>query len=101
MSIEVILKAAEYIERRERGKRGGFSLFSCAYRCDNVARRMRSVLYRIFVGFDINASFVFSEAEHGYAMMRPSVIENVPSSRRRISTTSAKRAQQSTSVGVR
>jgi len=30
MSIEVILKAAEYIERRERGKRRRFAVFSYA-----------------------------------------------------------------------
>lgn len=58
MSIEVILKAAEYIERRER------------------------------------------EAEHGYAMVRPYFADGV-SSRRRTSSTSARRTQQPTSLGVR
>lgn len=51
----MILKAAEYIERRER------------------------------------------EAEHGYAMIRPHVVD----SRRRIASSPARRTQQSTNVGVR
>lgn len=43
MSIEAILKAAEYIERRERGKHHGFAVFSSAIRVTYVLYELSCV----------------------------------------------------------
>ena len=96
MSIEVILKAAEYIERRERGKRHGCGVFYRSNTWRLLLMRRCVVLYS-FVMYSI---CVFVEAEHGYAMVRPYFVENV-STRRRTASTPARRTQQLTSLGVR
>ena len=97
MSIEAILKAAEYIERRERGKRRGFAVFSLHLTATMSHSSAKLVVCCTEFWW---VYYVFAEAEHGYAMIRPDFVDNI-SSRRKIASTSAKRSQQSASVGVR
>jgi len=98
MSIEVILKAAEYIERRERGKRPRLAVFvhdtTTVLHTSNA--KVSGVKYSVPLCRSVG---VFIEAEHGYAMIRPHTAENV-SVRRRTSSTPARRIQ-STAVAVR
>jgi len=93
MSIEVILKAAEFLERRERGKRQDVTYFrkgTVAFCC------CESVVLIFCCGVKY---LRVVEAEHGYAMVRPYFVESVPS-RRRTASTPARRTL-STTVGVR
>lgn len=82
MSIAALLQAAEYLERRERGKFTPSPLCPSPPGVDTAASDAAAAAAAAIVTDRVNTVVFFAEAEHGYASPMPITIDLKGSSKR-------------------